>query len=277
MLCCGPSDEQIRKWKLRVHEAPEHAFLPHILDGYPSVQSVKECFSSLFWIHNETVNVWTHLVGLIVMILFFVATGFDMPKHDYADSIIWATFLICSCLCFLLSTIYHMFKCHSYDVYKLVVTLDYIGIFIMIFGSCVSGLYFEFYCHSYSKVIYLAGIGLCCLCGTILAMLPIFHNPEFDNWRLASYGITVAVAAIPMGHVIIEFGAHRFLNWMVLFSIYVCGALFYITKFPESKFPGKFDIWLSSHQLWHTFVLLAAIYHYYTLKSLHAEKALMQC
>ncbi len=32
-------------------------------------------------------------------------------------------------------------------------------------------------------------------------------------------------------------------------------------RFPEVKYPGAFDIWGSSHQIFHVFVVLAAVSH----------------
>jgi predicted membrane channel-forming protein YqfA (hemolysin III family) len=34
-------------------------------------------------------------------------------------------------------------------------------------------------------------------------------------------------------------------------------------RWPERSFPGAFDIWGSSHQIFHVFVLLAAMTHLY--------------
>jgi adiponectin receptor len=34
-------------------------------------------------------------------------------------------------------------------------------------------------------------------------------------------------------------------------------------RWPERSFPGSFDIWGSSHQIFHIFVLLAAGTHFY--------------
>jgi adiponectin receptor len=36
-------------------------------------------------------------------------------------------------------------------------------------------------------------------------------------------------------------------------------------RFPECKYPGTFDIWGSSHQMFHVFVLLAAASHLYAM------------
>ena len=36
-------------------------------------------------------------------------------------------------------------------------------------------------------------------------------------------------------------------------------ALLFVLQFPERWFPDKFDLWLSSHQLWHVCVLAAVV------------------
>ncbi|EPY40066.1 hypothetical protein AGDE_03862 [Angomonas deanei] len=46
--------------------------------------------------------------------------------------------------------------------------------------------------------------------------------------------------------------------------IYFVGMVIYIFKVPERWFPGRFDLVLGSHQLWHFFVLAAAVTHYFT-------------
>ena len=44
-----------------------------------------------------------------------------------------------------------------------------------------------------------------------------------------------------------------------MFFFYGFGALLFVLQFPERWFPDKFDLWLSSHQLWHVCVLAAVV------------------
>jgi adiponectin receptor len=47
----------------------------HIVEGYRiGFDSPKKVIKSLFMVHNETVNIWTHLVGTII-VLFFIFEG----------------------------------------------------------------------------------------------------------------------------------------------------------------------------------------------------------
>ena len=52
------------------------------------------------------------------------------------------------------------------------------------------------------------------------------------------------------------------LDWLLLQGfLYILGAGIYAARFPERLAPGKFDIWGSSHQIFHVLVVLAAISH----------------
>lgn len=73
-------------------EAPDYAKdNEHIIEGYRiGFESPKTTIKSLFMIHNETVNIWTHLVGfIIVFFLIFEAIAYEMEKtHIMGTSII---------------------------------------------------------------------------------------------------------------------------------------------------------------------------------------------
>ena len=52
------------------------------------------------------------------------------------------------------------------------------------------------------------------------------------------------------------------LDWVVLQgALYVTGAGIYAARIPEKWRPGHFDIWGSSHQIFHVLVVLAAASH----------------
>lgn len=50
----------------------------YILEGYRAPRSWKECVLSLFQLHNETINVWSHLVGAIVFIFLIVELAISL-------------------------------------------------------------------------------------------------------------------------------------------------------------------------------------------------------
>eukprot|EP00124_Ichthyophonus_hoferi_P001037 Ihof_evm18s46 gene=Ihof_evmTU18s46 len=230
---------------LRAQDVEPYAMLPHILDGYPNLKSTLDCFRSWFWIHNETVNIWTHMIGFFMMIYLLFLTADEMGRKDYPieDRVAFMIFFICASLCFGFSIFYHTFKCYKYSIYRLAVTMDYVGIFIMICGSFISGLHFEFYCDPLWRTIYQVGITVVCVVGMSMAFLASFDNPASDMFRVKLYSFIVGFSAVPFLHITFLLDASRTIKWGVLILIYGCGALAYLSKFPESLFPGKFDIW----------------------------------
>jgi len=74
-------------------------------------------------------------------------------------------------------------------------------------------------------------------------------------------------AVFPVFHGIRLFGLEQLrktmgLDWVVLQGfLYILGAGIYAARFPERLKPGAFDIWGSSHQIFHVLVVLAAMSH----------------
>ena len=55
---------------------PHLAFNKYIIKGYRAGYSVTDCFQSLFQIHNETVNIYTH--GNILFVFFFAIVAYTL-------------------------------------------------------------------------------------------------------------------------------------------------------------------------------------------------------
>lgn len=51
------TESVLLQWK----DMPQHLqFNPYVLTGYRPLQTFKGCMSSLFYMHNETINILTH-------------------------------------------------------------------------------------------------------------------------------------------------------------------------------------------------------------------------
>lgn len=62
-------------------------------------------------------------------------------------------------------------------------------------------------------------------------------------------------------------GIQEIVPWLGVLALYAAGLMFYLLRFPECIAPGKFDYVLSSHNLWHFFILLAALQTFYGVYS----------
>ena len=74
-------------------------------------------------------------------------------------------------------------------------------------------------------------------------------------------------AVFPVIHGLRLFGREHLtktiaLPWLVTQGVlYISGATLYAARIPERFAPGKFDLWGSSHQIFHVLVLAAAAVH----------------
>ena len=114
-----------RGWRVVGHgELPEwlrdNDFIDH---GHrPPLDSFKLCFQSIFYIHAETGNIWTHLLGFIafvfVALCFYIrplSVGMPFPK-DLKEKFVFGAFFGGALFCLAFSTLYHTMGCHSYKV-----------------------------------------------------------------------------------------------------------------------------------------------------------------
>ena len=244
----------------------------HIHRGYrPASSSFFVSFRSLSYLHNETVNIYTHLLPSLVTIPFSVhlyrALSPRYATATYADIIAFSCFFAGASFCLGMSAIYHTISNHSTFVARIGNAFDYVGIVGLIMGSFIPSIYYVFYCHPHLQCAYwvmISGIGLGCI---VVSIIPRFQTPELRTTR-ATVFVSIGLSAIfPVLHGLWLFGFERMktqigLNWVLLQGfLYILGATIYAERVPERLRPGKFDILGNSHQIFHVLVVLAALGH----------------
>lgn len=65
--------------------------------------------------------------------------------------------------------------------------------------------------------------------------------------------------------------------WVLGGATYIFGAVVYARKYPEAKYPGKFDHCGQSHNLWHCFVVAAAFIHFIGVLQVYHARRLTAC
>ncbi|XP_073018697.1 heptahelical transmembrane protein 4-like isoform X1 [Primulina eburnea] len=96
--CCESNDNEMmsslskegkgkRLWKKVKYQLVEYHSLPgylkdneYILGHYRSEWPLKQALLSVFTIHNETLNVWTHLIGFFLFLSLTIYTAMMVPK-----------------------------------------------------------------------------------------------------------------------------------------------------------------------------------------------------
>jgi adiponectin receptor len=72
---------------------------------------------------------------------------------------------------------------------------------------------------------------------------------------------------LPVSHLLLSHGINTLremcFHWLLAAgAMYIAGATLYANRVPERLAPGKFDLFFSSHQIFHVFVIFAALSTY---------------
>ena len=160
-------DTNTSKKLLEYDEIPSwHQDNEYILSGYrPETNSTKMCFASWLYIHNETANIYSHLVPAIAAIvaemMLFRFFQVRYPASTMADRIVFAVFLLAAAVCLGMSSSYHTLMNHSASTSNLWLRFDYVGIVILIIGNFIPGTYMVFYCEPTLQKVYWSMVSIC--------------------------------------------------------------------------------------------------------------------
>ncbi|XP_061815386.1 adiponectin receptor protein 2-like, partial [Nerophis lumbriciformis] len=287
------------RWRVIPHDVlpdwlKDNDFLLH---GHrPPMPSFRACFRSIFRIHTETGNIWTHLLGC----LFFLCLGLMYmfrPNMSFVapvqEKVAIGMFFLGAILCLSFSWLFHTVYCHSEGVSRVFSKLDYSGIAFLIMGSFVPWLYYSFYCSPQPCFIYLMVVCVLGLAAITVSQCDFFATPQYRGvragvvslvlrplrsvsvlfiHRLFPSGVFVGLGlsgVVPTLHFVISEGLIKAttigqIGWLFLMAtLYITGACLYAARIPERFFPGKCDIWFHSHQLFHILVVAGAFVHFH--------------
>ncbi|KAF9963328.1 hypothetical protein BGZ65_004366 [Modicella reniformis] len=246
---------------------------PAILTGYRrATNSYRRCLQSLLFLHNETVNIWSHLIGAVAFVIIAPVAYFKilgvMSAIQWTDVTVLYAFLAGAISCLTMSASFHTFCCHSERVCSQWLRCDYLGIIFLIVGSFYPVIFYGFYCHKVWQIVYSSVITTLGAATIIAVMRPSFQLPQF-RWVRSVLFLALGLSGLcPIVHGIVLYGytlAQRSMGLNYLFSmgaIYVLGTLIYGSRVPECLFPGKFDNFMASHQIFHVCVLIGCTVHF---------------
>lgn len=155
-----PGAGKARKVLLTFDQLPKwHQDNEFILHGYrPISGSARISFRSWSYIHNESVNIYSHLIPAVVFLLgeWFILQYLTSkyPNITSVDYFIFSFFLLTAVVCLGLSTTYHTLMNHSSDVEQLWLRFDLVGIVVLTLGDFISGIYMVFWCEPLERKIY---------------------------------------------------------------------------------------------------------------------------
>ncbi|VDO20401.1 unnamed protein product [Haemonchus placei] len=192
----------------------------------PPLPSFSSCFKSIFALHTETGNIWTHMYGCVAFIgvAFWFLTR-PSSQIQFMDKVVFSTYFLGAILCLGMSFIFHTVACHSDTVGKLFSKLDYAGIALLIVGSFIPWLYYAFYCRPQPMMIYITMISVLGLLAMIVSLWDKFAQPAFRPLRAVIFVAMGLSAVFPAAHLLFVDGL-EFLYKKVCLHTFV-RAMFY--------------------------------------------------
>jgi adiponectin receptor len=124
----------------------------------PATNSYHQSIASLSYLHNQTVNIYSHLLGALAFIIctYILYDVFSSRYHSatMTDAFVFSVFFLGLFACLILSASFHTFNNHSHSISQSFLTLDMAGIVSLIMGSFYPGVYYGFYCEPEFTYIY---------------------------------------------------------------------------------------------------------------------------
>ena len=159
----------------------------YIITGYRlQSNSYWKSASSLTYLHNESVNIWTHILGAalaaITAILMYnvLRPRFEMATRE--EVMVFSCFFLGAVACLGMSATYHTLLNHSDIVARFGQRLDHIGIVVLIWGSFVPSIYYGFSAEPGLVRLYWTMVRLLYFFTCLLLILNRSRQLELERW-----------------------------------------------------------------------------------------------
>jgi adiponectin receptor len=178
---------------------------PYILTHYrPVSYSHTSCLYSWTYLHNESLNIYTHLIPAVLSLFAQLYTqrllAHHFPLATLSDRLVFALHILAATTALTLSTTYHTLLNHSVHVSALWLRLDYAGILALILGSFISGIYVGFYEHPHLRTAYWGMISALSIAAAVLVLGDRFQGPRYRSVRTAAFVLTALSGLAPLAH-----------------------------------------------------------------------------
>lgn len=169
-------------------------------------------------------------------------------------------------ICLLTSSVCHLFGCCKKDVHHMLWRFDYSGIAVLIVTSFFPPVYYGFMCSPFWRNFYLlvtSTLGAAVVC---VSLSEYFQQARFRPLRASLFSGLGLFGLVPVMH---QWVLHSHVwhvraaitHILLMGAVYLMGAVVFVARVPERWLPGRFDLLLHSHQIFHVAVVVAAVIH----------------
>ncbi|XP_054266798.1 progestin and adipoQ receptor family member 4 [Macrosteles quadrilineatus] len=244
---------------LQWQDMPKHLqFNPYIHTGYRPILSVWGSIASLFYFHNETVNILSH--GLPIVYILTV-----VPKHMPWESSVFLSWchIAGSVAPWVGSFTYHLFmNLHlGESCYYRLLQLDMLGIWISQSFGALPMVRASVYCLPYflQWLVVASYAG-----GSVLGLIKAMN--AWSPWkRRLCFATPFLMRSVLCILRYSRFGGGHpdsFIHCVMQDVLSLLGGAIGAMRVPEKWFPGRLDLYFNSHNIMHVLVV-CAVYSMY--------------
>jgi adiponectin receptor len=212
---------------------------------------------TVFLLHNETINIWTHLLGTLYFVVdMFMFIRGEAQLASLGDIFILFCYAACI-ICLFASTWFHIHCCQSCPKqWACALRYDQAGIMIVVLTMNLTSICLLFVGrHSALQPAYL----VFALLAGVIAALPVTVS-RLSQWSYPALTFFCLSSILPVVHfmaIATPAEVRLYVSPMLMFMpSLLIGAVIFFTRVPERHMPGRFDVFLHSHQIWHVLVFL---------------------
>lgn len=255
------------------HQVPLVFHEPHMERGFRVIgQPWTYYFWSIFQLHNETVNVWTHIMAFGLMASKMVSFSFEVDFVN--DSRTWPLLagLLCGMALYCCSSGAHCLQSRSELVHYTAFMFDYAGIGLYGLGSVIMHLEYCsedcFYGFAHSVFVPCGCIFafLICFCCSISKTIYTRPYPFVRKiWQLVPVGGIYILLISPIVHRLALCYVYGYdCNESIPYHIqqmfwFASSGFFFTSEYPQKLWPRLCDHFFHSHQLFHISIMICTL------------------
>jgi len=267
---------------------------PYIYDGFRIPKGcITSTLTSIFQIHNEYMNIWTHMIGAFIFLYLlyrFIIQSYQNKNKSYSLICMVCFYLISALFVFVSSTIYHTFNHHTVDVANKCLCLDWFGVTLLVLASNLYTAYFSLYQNQhfytfYSFLFINIMIYVYLTYKNMYSLIQcyyfhqcnkeekkekedkndgIHHKESFMRVMITSlFGLGVFIAWV-LHYILSKFVDTQYFSMILLVYLFHGFVAFKAFSIPERFAPELFHTFGSSHQIFHTGSVIGTLLLYFT-------------
>ncbi|KAM9393926.1 progestin and adipoQ receptor family member 4a [Pholidichthys leucotaenia] len=236
---------------------PHLQFNRYVLTGYRPISSVQDCIRSLFYLHNELGNIYTHGIPLLC---FLVLLPLSIPWSQISVTWLGVVHFLACLSPQLGSVVYHLFMNHEggEPVYHTLLKLDVCGICMINTLGALPIVYVTLLCY---PVIRTASLLVYILLSSHAVYRAVTARSSVRRLRSFAWQALFRFSFFLLRWTGVGGGSPTSLqHFLTMDALAVLGGIINIARIPERFRPGLFDYWCNSHQIMHVLVVGSILY-----------------